>query len=136
MNGAMTLTAEQLSWMPVYYLITVAVELSVLWFALSRRYSSRSKWVAGFWLTACTYPILWLVLPPFFDDYWTYMAVGETLVPLIECGLFWAVFIRPLPPNRLATRRDMAAVVAANVSSFLFGLLVNAVLVAAEQSGL
>lgn len=125
MNGEMTLTAEQLSWMPLYYLITVAVELSVLWFALSRRHTARTKLFAGFWLTACTYPILWLVLPPFFDDYWTYMAVGETLVPLFECGLFWVVFVRRLPPNPPATGRDMAAVIAANVTSFLFGLVLN-----------
>lgn len=126
MNGAMTLTEDQLSWMPVYYLITVAVELPVLWFALSRRHPARTKLFAGFWLTACTYPILWLVLPPFFDDYWTYLAVGETLVPVVECGLFRLVFARGLPANRGATVRDVTAIVAANLASFGFGLALNA----------
>ena len=126
MNGELAgIVGQQLAWMPVYYLITVAVELPVLWCALSVRHTTRTKLFNGFWLTACTYPILWLVLPPFFDNYWTYLAVGETLVPLIECVLFWAVFVRPLPPNRPATRRDMAAVVVANLASFGFGLVLN-----------
>lgn len=128
MNGALAgVVEQQLTWMPVYYLMTVAVELPILWFALSSRHPPRAKLFAGFWLTACTYPVLWLVLPPFFDDYWTYMAVGETLVPLLECLLFWLVFVRGKPTNRGATTRDLAAVVAANLASFGFGLVFNRV---------
>ncbi len=124
-TGPVTLSEEQLAWMPLYYIITVAVELPVLWVALSRRHSPRVKLFAGFWLTACTYPVLWLVLPPLFDNYWLYLLVGETLVPIIECLLFWLVFVRGQPPNRRATLRDLAAIMAANLASFGFGLLLN-----------
>ena len=95
--------------------------------ALSRRHSPRVKLFAGFWLTACTYPVLWLVLPPLFDNYWLYLLVGEMLVPIIECLLFWLVFVRGQPANRRATLRDLAAIVAANLASFGFGLLLNEV---------
>lgn len=122
-NGVMALSADQLAWMPAYYLITVAVELSVLWVALSKRHPARVKLFAGFWLTACTYPVLWLVLPPFFDTHWLYLLVGETFVPLAECALFWLAFVRRLPPDRLATARDLAAIVVANLCSFGVGLL-------------
>ena len=124
-NGTVALSSDQLAWMPVYYLITVAIELPVLWVALSKRHPVRTKLFAGFWLTACTYPVLWLLLPPLFDSYWWYLAVGETLVPLIECLLFWAVFVRRMPPNRCATLGDLAAIVAANLASFGFGLVLN-----------
>ena len=126
-TGPVTLSEDQLAWMPLYYLITVAVELPVLWVALSRRHSPRVKLFAGFWLTACTYPVLWLVLPPLFDNYRLYLLVGETLVPIIECLLFWLVFVRGRPANRRATLRDLAAIVLANLASFGFGLLLNEV---------
>ncbi len=126
-TGPVTLTEDQLAWMPLYYLITVAVELPVLWVALSRRHSPRVKLFAGFWLTACTYPVLWLVLPPLFDNYRLYLLVGETLVPIIECLLFWLVFIRGQPSNRRATLRDLAAIAAANLASFGVGLVLNEV---------
>jgi len=127
-NGQVALSADQLAWMPAYYLLTVAVELSVLWFALSKRHPARVKLFAGFWLTACTYPVLWLVLPPFFDTRWLYLLVGETVVPVAECGLFWAAFVRRLPPDRRATTRDLTAIVVANLASFAFGLLLEVVL--------
>ncbi len=124
-NGELALSADQLSWMPLYYLLTVAVELPVLWVALSKRHPPRTKLFAGFWLTACTYPVLWLVLPPFFDTRWLYLLVGETVVPLAECVLFWAVFVRGRPSNPRATVRDMTAIFGANLASFGFGLLLE-----------
>lgn len=125
-NGQLALTADQLAWMPAYYLLTVAVELPILWFTLSKRHPARVKVFAGFWLTACTYPLLWLVLPPFFDTRWLYLLVGETVVPVVECGLFWVAFIRGrYPPDRRASTRDLLAILVANLSSFGFGLLLE-----------
>ena len=124
-NGELALSADQLSWMPLYYLLTVAIELPVLWVALSKRHRPRTKLFAGFWLTASTYPVLWLVLPPFFDTRWLYLLVGETFVPLAEFLLFWLVFIRGNASDPRATRRDFVAIVAANLASFGFGLLLE-----------
>ena len=104
--------------MLVGYLLTVAVETAVLLVGVSRRHRVRARLFAGAWLTACTYPIVWLVLPELFQSRWVYLLVAETFAPLAECALFWFAFARHLPPDRRATRRDFVAVVAANLLSF------------------
>jgi hypothetical protein len=83
----------------------------------------RVRLFAGAWLTACTYPVVWLVLPPFFtaEERWLYLLVAETFAPAAECAIFWLAFIRPLPSDRTATLRDFAAVTVANLCSFGFG---------------
>lgn len=109
--------------MLVGYALTVAVETGVLLAGLSRRHRVRSRLIAGAWLTACTYPVVWLVLPPLFEERWVFLLVAETFAPLAECVLFWLAFARHLPPDRRATRRDMAAIVVANLCSFAAGEL-------------
>jgi hypothetical protein len=111
------------------YLLTVAVETAVLLGGLSRRHPVRARLFAGAWLTACTYPVVWLVLPPLFDTRFVYLVVAEVFAPAAECGLFWLAFVGPLPPDRRATARDMAAIVMANLASFGVGELVYAFLV-------
>lgn len=106
------------------YSVTVAVETAVLLVALSRRHPVRSRLFAGLWLTACTYPVVWLVLPPLFADRVTYLVVAEVFAPAAECVLFWLAFVRPLPPDRRAAARDMLAVVLANLASFGAGELI------------
>ncbi len=115
------------------YLITVAVELPVLLVFLSRRHSTRARAFAGVWLTACTYPVVWLVLPPLFDGEprWQYLLVAETFAPVAECAIFWYAFVRSLPPDRFATVRDFGAITLANLCSFGIGEL----LIAAGQFG-
>jgi hypothetical protein len=106
------------------YLITIAIEATVLVILLSRRHSLRVRLFAGVWLTACTYPVVWLVLPTLFDmdtDRWLYLLVAETFAPVAECAIFWYAFIRTLPPNRLATLRDLAVITLANLCSFGIG---------------
>jgi hypothetical protein len=66
----------------VYYLFTVTVETAVLLVLLSRRHSFTRKLLAGVWLTACTYPMVWYVIPFVFDpvdDRLWYLIVAETL---------------------------------------------------------
>lgn len=106
--------------MLVGYCLTVAVETAVLLVLLSRRHPVRARLFAGAWLTACTYPVVWLVLPPLFgpDERWLYLLVAETFAPAAECAIFWVAFVRPVPPDRHATLRDMGAVVLANLCSF------------------
>jgi hypothetical protein len=110
--------------MAVGYMLTVAIELPTLLIGLSRRHSIVHRIFAGFWLTACTYPILWLVLPEFIDPATNrplYLTVGETFVPIAECVLFWLAFGRTQPRSRAATVRDCAAIVIANLLSFGLG---------------
>jgi len=107
--------------MLIGYLFTVSVETPVLLVGLSRRHPVRNRLFAGVWLTACTYPVVWLVLPQFFDpgaDRVAYLAVAETFAPAAECVLFWLAFGKCEPRSRRALARDMVAVVLANLLSF------------------
>lgn len=118
-------TADYLRLMLGAYLLTVAVETAVLLVALSRRHSIRARLFAGAWLTACTYPVVWLVLPPLIEERWLYLLVAETFAPVAECALFWFAFVRWLAPDRRATARDLLAVVLANLASFGVGVLLT-----------
>jgi hypothetical protein len=135
--------------MLIGYLISIAVETPVLVALLSRRHALWKRLFAGVWLTACTYPVVWLVLPPLFADNqrWLYLLVAETFAPVAECAIFWFAFIRPLPvpgpaasrnedewpfptpepPQRWASARDFGAIVLANLCSFGFGEVLIAV---------
>lgn len=112
--------ARYLQMMFVGYLITIAVEGTVLVALLSRRHPPGVRLFAGAWLTACTYPVVWLVLPPLFADgeRWLYLLIAETFAPAAECAIFWAAFVRPLERDRRATVRDLATVTLANLCSF------------------
>lgn len=127
-------TADLWTFLIPGYLLTVAIELPVLWFALAPAHPPRHRFWAGFWLTACTYPIVVLVLPlvelPSVGRLWdargAYLAIAETFAPLAECGLFWWAFDRDR-----ATRvwlRDMVAIAAANLLSFGLGELIGRLL--------
>ena len=79
----------------VGYLVTVALEAPVLLAGLSRRHSVQTRLLAGAWLTACTYPVVVVVLPPLLRETWgeiPYLLVAETFAPLAECALFTWVF--------------------------------------------
>jgi hypothetical protein len=106
--------------LPVGYLLTIAIETPVLFFGLSPHHSNRRRIIAGLWLTACTYPIVTLVLPLLLIDYSRgfYLLIAETFAPVAECLLFWLAF------GKDATWRDFAVIVIANVASFLAGEVV------------
>jgi hypothetical protein len=108
------------------YLLTVAIETAVLLAGLARRHSVRARLFAGAWLTACTYPIVWLVLPPLVEERWLYLLVAETFAPAAEYALFWLAFVRGRAPDRRATARDCGAVVLANLASFGAGEVLRA----------
>jgi hypothetical protein len=118
------------------YLLTIALETPILLVGLSRAHSLARRLFAGLWLTACTYPIVVLVLPlvvsPLFADpqygEWAYLAVAETFAPLAECALFLMLVKTPIPAcfstdpaTRHATWQDYAVIIAANLASFLGG---------------
>jgi hypothetical protein len=118
--------SEYLRAMLLGYAITITVETIVLLLLLSRRHSVRVRVFAGVWLTACTYPVVWFVLPPLFsaEQRWLYLLVAEIFAPVAECVIFWFAFIRPLPPERRATLRDWLAITVANLASFGIGEVV------------
>ena len=101
--------------LPIGYLFTIAIETPVLFFGLSAHHSKKRRILAGVWLTACTYPIVVLVLPLVFSERWLFLLVGEILAPVAECALFWVAF------GREARWRDFAVIVIANLASFLLG---------------
>jgi hypothetical protein len=102
--------------LPIGYLLSVAVECPVLLIGLSRRHSLRVRLFASFWLTACTYPIVILSMPAIFPDH--YVLPSEIFAALGECALFAGLF------RGKWQWRDMIAIVAANLASFLFGVVV------------
>src|SRR5438105_1401286 len=87
----------------IYYLTTFLLETPVLLLGLSRRHPWQRRLFAGVWLNACTYPIVFFVLPELIDvgaQRPLYLIVAEIFAPVAECALFYAMFIAPLkqPP--------------------------------------
>ena len=107
--------------LPVGYLVTILIETFVLLFGLPPKLSFKQKLTCGIWLTACTYPIVVLVMPLIFAERLTYLIVAETFAPLAECFLFWLVF---RSKDLLETKdwiRSFIAIIAANLASFGIG---------------
>jgi hypothetical protein len=112
------------SFLALGYLCSVAIETPVLLVGLSPRHAWPDRLLAGLWLTACTYPIVALVLPLVMlpaCPRWAYLAVGETFAPVAECCLFWLAFGSRAELWKRSMWRDMGAVVAANLASFTLG---------------
>jgi len=107
--------------LPIGCLFTIAIETPILFIGLSRRHSKRRRILAGIWLTACTYPIVILVLPLLLvnQSRGMFLLVAEVFAPVAECGLFWLAF------GKESTWRDFTAIIVANLASFLGGELLN-----------
>jgi hypothetical protein len=114
--------------LPLGYLLSVAVETPVLLVGLSRRLSFRQRLFAGLWLTACTYPVVVLVLPVLFSTLprSAYLLVAETFAPVGECLLFWLAFRGRAAASAGGWARNFAVIVLANLLSFGAGELLNA----------
>lgn len=120
--------AAELWWfLPFGYLVTVAIETPVLLYALSARHPTRRRLLSGLWLTACTYPVVVLVLPLVFgsSSRFAYLVTAETFAPVAECALFWTAFGERDELGRASMWRDFAAITAANLLSFALGELLN-----------
>ncbi|MEO8572740.1 MAG: hypothetical protein ABI481_02135 [Pyrinomonadaceae bacterium] len=113
--------------LPFGYIVTILIETPILVLGLPRKLTVRQKLLCGVWLTACTYPIVVLVLPSIFfgAPRWEYLAVAETFAPVGECFIFWLAFrTREL----LHTRdwiRSFVIIVIANIGSFSVGEILN-----------
>ncbi|MDX1929129.1 MAG: hypothetical protein SFV81_21555 [Pirellulaceae bacterium] len=108
--------------LPRGYLLTVLIESPFLWLLLPKLKLSQRFWL-GLWLTACTYPIVVLVMPTAMDGVsrGVYLLVAETFAPLAECCLFWL----SIRGQNEFTRKDwlisFATITLANLASFAIG---------------
>lgn len=114
--------------LPIGYLLTIAIETPILCLGLSPRHSLKRRLLAGVWLTACTYPIVTLVLPLLFplERRLLYLLVAETFAPVAECVLFWLAFGKETELGKASMRRDFITIIVANLASFGAGEVLNA----------
>ena len=114
--------------LPFGYLLSILIETPILVLGLSARHHLRRRLFAGVWLTACTYPIVVLVLPPALANVSRaiYLMVAETFAPVAECVLFWLAYGEAEQLGKPSMWRDFAAIIVANLASFLGGEVLNA----------
>jgi hypothetical protein len=112
---------------PLGYLFSILIETPILLAGLSRRHPIKRTIFAGIWLTACTYPIVVLVLPILFaqTSRATYLVVAEVFAPVAECILFWLAYGESEEVGRASMWQDFAAIVIANLASFIGGEILN-----------
>jgi hypothetical protein len=110
--------AELWRFLPFGYLFSIAIETPVLMVGLSARHSMKVRIFSGFWLTACTYPIVVLVMPQLLSPRWLYLLVAETFAPAAECALFWLAFGSKEEWGKKSFWRDMITITLANLASF------------------
>lgn len=106
------------------YIATVVLEAPMLLAGLSRRHTLKTRLLAAVWLTACTYPVVVVMLPPLLRERYgdfVYLLVAETFAPIAECLLFAIGFLLQGDVWKKATLRDFGAITLANLISFLAG---------------
>ena len=112
--------------LPIGYLFTILIETPVLLIALPKKVSITQRLSLGVWLTACTYPIVVLVLPAIFfgQSRASYLVVAETFAPVGECFLFWLAYCNHglLPGDWV---RSFIVIAIANLASFGLGEVLN-----------
>jgi len=113
--------------LPIGYLVTILIETPILLIGLSSKVPFRQKLFCGAWLTACTYPIVVLVLPAIFfgRSRAVYLLVAETFAPVGECFLFWLAYRGRGWLDRSDWVQCLVAIVVANLASFGFGEILN-----------
>ena len=111
--------------LPIGYFVTILIETPVLLIGLGRKFTFKKKLLAGIWLTACTYPIVVIVLPAVFlgSPRWLYLTVAEVFAPVAECLLFWLAF---RGTEAVSWARTFAVIILANLASFGLGEILNA----------
>jgi len=113
---------------PLGYFLSILIETPVLLIGLSKRHPIKHRLFAGIWLTACTYPIVVLVLPLALANVSRakYLVVAETFAPVAECILFWLAYGQAEQVGKASMWRDFGAIVLANLASFLGGEVLSA----------
>jgi hypothetical protein len=110
------------------YPFTILIETPILLIGLSSRHSLKRRLFAGVWLTACTYPIVVLVMPLVFahSSRMMYLTVAETFAPVAECVLFWGAYGNSEELGKRSMWQDFATIVIANLASFIGGEVMSA----------
>lgn len=113
--------------LPFGYLATILIETPVLLFGLSPKVSFKQKLLCGIWLTACTYPIVVLVLPAIFLDYsrCLYLFIAESFAHFGECVIFRLAFRGREDFETSDWIRSFVAILLANFASFSIGEVLN-----------
>jgi hypothetical protein len=113
---------------PLGYLFSILIETPILLIGLSHRHPIKRRLFAGIWLTACTYPIVVLVLPLALASVSRaeYLVVAELFAPVAECLLFWLAYGELDQVGKPSMWRDFGVIVIANLASFLGGEVLNA----------
>jgi len=113
---------------PLGYLFSILIETPILIIGLSKRHPIKRRLFAGIWLTACTYPIVVLVMPLLLANgsRTIYLIVAETFAPVAECILFWLAYGKSEEVGKRTMWQDFATIVVANLASFLGGEVLNA----------
>jgi hypothetical protein len=113
--------------LPFGYLFTILIETPVLILGLPKPVTLKQRVLCGIWLTACTYPIVILVLPAIFygGSRAVYLFVAEVFAPVAECILFWLAFRKRLDLTTLRWIQAFTAITLANLASFGLGEVVN-----------
>ena len=120
---------ELWEFLPRGYLFTILIEIPVLLLGLAPLHPWRRRLGSGFWLTACTYPVVVLVIPMLIDpvgDRLAFCLVAETFAPIAECTLFGVAFHLGKALPAALRWRDYAAITIANLASFGIGEFVRA----------
>ena len=106
--------------LPFGYMVTILIETPILLLGLPRVLTRHQKLLCGVWLTACTYPIVVLVLPAIFFGMprWQYLTVAEIFAPVAECFIFWLAFRSKGLLQSGDWIRSFVAIVIANLASF------------------
>ena len=104
---------------PVAFVLTLILETPIALLVMRRGLRADLPWILL--ANGISHPTLWFVLFPRFDDYWTFLVVGEAAVFTFEAIVY-----------SLALRhwRSIAASVSANAFSMGVGLLITAWLAA------
>lgn len=118
------------AFLPIGYLVTILIETPILLLGLSPKLTIRQKLLCGIWLTACTYPIVVLVLPTLMIEHFAmsraaYLVVAETFAPAGECLFFWLAFRGRGLLEKGDWVRCFIAITIANLTSFLLGEALN-----------
>ncbi|MFL6373347.1 MAG: hypothetical protein ACJ73D_01650 [Pyrinomonadaceae bacterium] len=97
-------------------------------YIIPRKVPIRQRLWLGVWLTACTYPIVILVLPAIFDGVSraSYLFVAEVFAPVGECTLFWLAYRKDQTLTSSDWARCLAVIILANLASFGGGEIINA----------
>lgn len=117
---------ELWKFLPFGYLVTILIETPILLLGLTKKLSIKQRLMCGVWLTACTYPIVVIVLPTLFYGYsrTSYLIVAEIFAPVAECVIFWFAF-RGRDFVNADWIRSMIAIVIANLASFGLGEVIG-----------